>query len=105
MKMTPGEYNCDVLVIGSGAGGFSTAITARKAGLNVLIIEKAPVFGGTTATSGGYIWVPGNPLSEKEGFKDNPDEMRPYLKAELGNDYNEEFIDTYLTRGDRKSTR
>lgn len=52
------DHRCDVLVIGSGAGGFATAITARKAGLDVLMVEKAPVFGGTTAISGGYIWIP-----------------------------------------------
>uniref|UniRef100_UPI0026325CEA FAD-dependent oxidoreductase n=1 Tax=uncultured Paracoccus sp. TaxID=189685 RepID=UPI0026325CEA len=52
------EY--DVLVIGAGAGGMATAITAAKAGLAVVIVEKADVFGGTTAFSGGVLWIPGN---------------------------------------------
>lgn len=93
------EHHCDVLVVGSGAGGFATAITARKAGLDVLLIEKAPVFGGTTATSGGYIWIPGNPLAEKQGLKDPPEDRRRYLREELGNDYEPKSIETYLTDG------
>ena len=52
---------CDVLVIGSGAGGLSTAITARTAGLDVIVAEKEEMFGGTTAFSGGVLWVPGSP--------------------------------------------
>ena len=44
---------CDVVVVGSGAAGLSCAITAKKRGLDVVVIEKEPVFGGTTALSGG----------------------------------------------------
>ena len=87
------NHECDVLVVGSGAGGFATAITARKAGLDVLLIEKAPVFGGTTATSGGYIWIPGNPVSAEAGIEDDPEDRRTYLKTELGNDYNSANIE------------
>jgi succinate dehydrogenase/fumarate reductase flavoprotein subunit len=93
------EHFCDVLVIGSGAGGFATAITARKAGLDVLLVEKAPVFGGTTATSGGYIWIPGNPVAAKAGIVDEPASGRQYLREELGNDYDEATIETYLSNG------
>ncbi len=92
-------HECDVLVIGSGAGGFATAITARKAGLEVLVTEKAPVFGGTTATSGGYIWIPCNHLMAAQGLADDIDDARRYLKEHLGSDYNEKFIDTYLENG------
>ena len=55
-----GEVSCDVLVVGSGAGGLSTAIVAAKHGLKVIVVEKEPVYGGTTAFSGGVLWVPGN---------------------------------------------
>src|SRR5690606_30258631 len=75
------KHECDVLVIGSGAAGFAAAITAKKAGLDVLLTEKAPVFGGTTATSGGYIWIPGNHLMKAEGLEDDIDEARAYLRA------------------------
>ena len=52
------DLNCDLLVVGSGAAGLTTAIVAKKRGLNVVVIEKEPVFGGTTALSGGVLWVP-----------------------------------------------
>jgi succinate dehydrogenase/fumarate reductase flavoprotein subunit len=95
------EHRCDVLVIGSGAGGFATAITARKAGLDVLMVEKAPVFGGTTAISGGYIWIAGSSQAIAAGIADGPDTCRRYLRAELGNDYDEAKVETYLTNGPR----
>lgn len=91
--------DCDVLVIGSGAGGFSAAITARKAGLDVLLVEKAGVFGGTTATSGGFIWIPNNSLAQAEGFGDSADRARAYLRQLCGNDYEPAMIDAYLEHG------
>lgn len=97
--MTIQTHRCDVLVIGSGAGGFSAAITARKAGLDVLLTEKAPVFGGTTATSGGYIWIPGNHLMAGQGLSDDVNDARAYLREHLGDDYDEPFIETYLKQG------
>jgi len=53
----------DLLVIGSGAGGLSAAVTAAHLGLKVLVAEKDPHYGGTTAWSGGWMWVPRNPLA------------------------------------------
>ncbi|MFW7341016.1 FAD-dependent oxidoreductase [Pollutimonas sp. H1-120] len=99
MAATTNVHECDVLVIGSGAGGFSAAITARKAGLDVLMTEKAPVFGGTTATSGGYLWIPCNHLMADRGMSDDIDDARRYLREHLGSDYNEEFIESYLKNG------
>lgn len=49
------HMECDVLVAGSGAGGLSAAIVMAKAGLDVLVVEKADLFGGTTALSGGVL--------------------------------------------------
>ena len=65
----PNEGICDVLVIGSGASGLSAAITARKAGLDVIVLEKEPEFGGTTAYSGGILWIPGNPQAIGNGIR------------------------------------
>ena len=80
--MRDATRSCDVLVIGSGAGGLSTAITARKAGLDVVIIEKEEFFGGTTAFSGGVLWIPGNAHARKTGIADSPEAARTYLRHE-----------------------
>ncbi|RFT75621.1 FAD-dependent oxidoreductase [Bordetella bronchiseptica] len=87
----------DVLVIGSGAGGLSAALFAAQAGLRVLICEKLAYVGGTTATSGGGIWVPGTKAGLAAG--DTLEAARTYLKALLGDFYQEEVIDTYLATG------
>ena len=50
--------DCDVLVIGSGAGGLSAAVTAAYHGLKVIVVEKAEVCGGATSWSGGWAWTP-----------------------------------------------
>lgn len=93
------ERHCDVLVIGSGAGGLATAITARKHGLSVLVIEKEPVFGGTTAFSGGVLWVPGNRHGKGNNPSDTREAARAYLKAETGNWFDPAQIDAYLEAG------
>lgn len=92
---------CDVLVIGSGAGGLSTAITAKKAGLDVVIIEKEEFFGGTTAFSGGVLWVPGNRHARDAGIADSREAAVTYLRNETGNFYGEKAIDAFLDQGPR----
>ena len=62
---------CDLLVAGSGAGGLSAAVTAAWLGLDVLVIEKEPKFGGTTAWSGGWMWIPRNPLAVEAGIRED----------------------------------
>ena len=52
------EETCDVLVVGSGAGGLSAAVSAAHRGLKVIVAEKEPVFGGASARSGGWSWIP-----------------------------------------------
>ncbi|WP_156765500.1 FAD-binding protein, partial [Mycobacterium sp. 1245499.0] len=53
------DHVVDVLIVGSGGGGMTAALTAQAAGLDALVIEKSSHFGGSTALSGGGIWVPG----------------------------------------------
>lgn len=96
---TNDTLTCDVLVIGSGAGGLSAAITARKAGLDVLVIEKEEYFGGTTALSGGFLWVPGNHHAKEFGIADTKEAARTYLKGETGNSYRAEMTEAFLEEG------
>jgi succinate dehydrogenase/fumarate reductase flavoprotein subunit len=88
--------HCDVLVIGSGAGGLSTAVTAAQLGLKVIIVEKEQQFGGTAAWSEGLMWVPRNFLAIAAGIDEPSNEARKYLQSELGDYFNAELIDKYL---------
>lgn len=91
--------SCDVLVVGAGAAGLATAIVARKHGLDVVVIEKEPVFGGTTAFSGGVLWIPGNRHGKENNPADTRDAARRYLREETGNWFRPEAIDAYLVAG------
>ncbi|MGV8832292.1 MAG: FAD-dependent oxidoreductase [Devosia sp.] len=95
----PEDLSCDVLVIGSGASGLSTAITAAYHGLDVIVAEKAGVFGGTSAWSGGWLWIPQNPLAVRAGIVEGPDEPRRYLASELGNRVADPRLEVFLENG------
>ncbi|WP_445489328.1 FAD-dependent oxidoreductase [Rhodopseudomonas sp. RCAM05734] len=92
-------YECDVLVAGSGASGMSAAITAKHGGLDVLIVEKEARFGGTTARSGGWLWIPGTLLARAWGIVEEPDEARTYLRHEAGNSFDAARVDAFLEAG------
>src|SRR3954447_16700663 len=98
-NMEKGGESCDVLVVGSGASGLAAAITARKAGLDVIVLEKEPQFGGTTAFSGGILWIPGNPQAKQNGIQDSKDAVRTYLRHEAGNHYRPDVVDAFLEHG------
>lgn len=90
---------CDLLVIGSGAGGLSAAVTAAHLGLKVVVIEKADRLGGTTAWSGGWMWIPRNPLAVAAGIVEDLDGPRTYLRAILGDQFDAARIDSFLVHG------
>ncbi|MGI9325791.1 MAG: FAD-dependent oxidoreductase [Pseudomonadales bacterium] len=90
----------DVVVIGSGATGFAAALTARTQGLDVHIFEKAEVFGGTTALSGGVAWVPGNHLMASTGG-DSAQATLSYLKQHVGNRSNEAKLAEFVAHAPR----
>jgi succinate dehydrogenase/fumarate reductase flavoprotein subunit len=90
---------CDVLVVGSGAAGMAAAVTARHRGLDVLIVEKEPRFGGTTARSGGWLWIPGTSLARAFGICEAPDAARTYLRHEAGNNFDAARVDAFLAAG------
>lgn len=95
------QAECDVLVIGSGAGGLAAAVTAAHLGLDVIVAEKADVFGGTSAFSGGWLWVPNAPHAVSAGKGEDPEGPKTYLRAILGNRYDEDMIDAYLKAAPR----
>ena len=90
---------CDLLVIGSGAGGLSAAVTAAHLGLSVVVIEKEPVLGGTTAWSGGWMWIPRNPLAVQAGIVEDLGPVRTYLRHILGAQYEPRRIESFLAHG------
>lgn len=73
--------SCDVLVVGSGSAALSAALSAAAGGLAVLIVEKAAVLGGTSAMSGGAVWVPANHHALARGVDDSPAQALDYLRA------------------------
>ncbi|MCV7031842.1 FAD-binding protein [Mycobacterium sherrisii] len=73
------DHIVDVVIVGSGGGGMAAALTAHVSGLKTLVVEKSPYFGGSTALSGGGIWVPGAPAQRREGYCPDPEGVVGYL--------------------------
>ncbi len=91
------EY--DVLVVGTGASGMATAVTAASQGLKVLVVEKAPVYGGTTARSGGWLWVPGTHLAIEQGLHEPAGAARAYLQDQAGSHFDPARVDAFIENG------
>ncbi len=94
--MTGQEY--DVVVVGSGAAGMVAALTAAHQSLSTVVVEKAPHYGGSTARSGGGVWIPNNEILKRDGVKDTAEAARQYLHAIIGDAVPADKIDTYLDR-------
>ena len=86
----------DVLIVGSGAGGLVTALAASQNHADVLIIEKDERWGGTSATSGGGIWIPGSHLAAEAGFEDDLDDAFTYIRALSADNVADENIRAYI---------
>ncbi len=86
----------DVLVVGSGAAGLTAALVASIEGLAVVLVEKSSSAGGTTATSGGSLWVPGAAPIVKATPEANTDLARRYLEHELGAWLREDLLEAFL---------
>ncbi len=91
--------NYDVVIMGSGASGLTAALVVAKAGLKVAVLEKAAHFGGTTAISGGGVWIPGSPQARAAGVEDSADTARGYAMGVVGNRAEKALIDAYIDTG------
>ena len=94
--LVPDSLDTDVVVVGAGAGGLATAVTAAHQGLRVVVLERAAVCGGATAWSGGWMWAPGNPLARADGVVEDVEQFRTYLRGVLGADYDAARVDAFL---------
>ncbi|MER7274647.1 FAD-binding protein [Dactylosporangium sp. NPDC000244] len=90
------QHTVDVLVVGSGAGGLTAALTAHARGLSTLVVEKAGHFGGSSALSGGGLWVPGAPAQQRAGVDLDPDAVLTYLRTITGGAVAEARLRAYL---------
>jgi 3-oxosteroid 1-dehydrogenase len=73
------DHEFDLVVVGSGGGGLTAALTAHDNGLSVVVVEKGALFGGSTGVSGGGIWIPNNPTLRAKGHDDSRESVRRYL--------------------------
>jgi 3-oxosteroid 1-dehydrogenase len=92
-----GEY--DVVVVGAGAAGMTAALTAAKRGLRVVVVEKAPVYGGSLARSGAAVWIPNNQVLLAAGVPDTPQKAASYLSAVVGTGSSLARQQAFLTNG------
>ena len=91
------DHEFDVVVIGTGNGGLTSAICARDGGASVLVIEKSNQYGGTSATSGGGVWIPNNRYAVAENVDDSYDDAKAYINSVSPDGMIEDdLIETYL---------
>lgn len=92
-------HQVDFLVVGSGAGALTAAIRAHDLGLNTLVVEKSGYYGGTSAMSGGSIWIPNNHLMPSVGIKDSDEEALTYLTAITKGEVEESRLRMFIRKG------
>jgi 3-oxosteroid 1-dehydrogenase len=82
--MTTLDSTVDLVIVGSGGGGMVAALAAADTGARVLVLEKQERIGGSTAMSGGIVWVPNNPVMEKDGVPDSYEDALAHFEAVVG---------------------
>jgi 3-oxosteroid 1-dehydrogenase len=82
--MTTWDSTVDFVIVGSGGGGLVAALAADDAGASTLLLEKQPLVGGSTAMSGGIVWVPNNPVMRASGIPDSYEDSMAHFEAVVG---------------------
>ena len=89
----------DVLVVGAGGAGMTAALAAAHRGLSTLVVEKSGYFGGSTARSGGGVWIPNNYALQRARVPDSPDDAATYLTSIVGDEVPEDRRTAFLEHG------
>ena len=89
------------MVVGAGGAGMSAALAAGRRGLDTILVEKSPYFGGSTARSGGRVWIPGNDAlrDARQVSEDDLEQTKLYLDSIVGDAVPKQKRDTFLDRG------
>ena len=93
------DENFDVVVIGSGIAGVSTALAAHHAGLRPVLLEKAQKLGGGTSFSMGGIWIGNNHLMRAAGYQDSREDVLAYMRFIAAEEADDERLTAYVDRG------
>jgi len=92
------DHSVDLLIVGSGAGAMTAALAGCDRGGDALLIEKSDRYGGSSAMSGGGLWVPGNHLMAAAGVDDDPEDAWTYLRETTRGEVSEDRLRAYLEK-------
>jgi 3-oxosteroid 1-dehydrogenase len=90
----------DVIVVGTGAAALTAAVVAANQGRSVLVLERASLLGGTSAFSGGMLWMPNSAHFAERGGQDSPEAAGEYIRGlTQGRQYDDHLIDVFVDQG------
>ena len=95
------DVETDILVVGSGASGLAAALTAADHGVRVTVIENSHLYGGTSSTSGGVMWIPNNHLIAPAGGSDSEAEALQYVRKLVGSGSSEARVNAFVKHAPR----
>jgi 3-oxosteroid 1-dehydrogenase len=89
----------DVLIVGSGAAAMTAAVFAAKNHADALVIEKSELYGGSSATSGGVVWIPATRQALAAGSDDTPEDGFKYIRALTAPEVPDSLIWAFVNNG------
>jgi len=93
------DLGTDVIIVGSGGAGLTAAILAHDNGARVTVVERSDKVGGTTAVSGGGLWIPLNRFMEESGTPDSREDALTYCKKLTAGRADDELVETFVDTG------